>query len=229
MTNLNGIRLACISLILMMLSCNNGESEYFIVTGNLQHASGKKLLLAELPYAVADRIVVDSARIDSSGNFHLQANTSQEKMYQLFLEDGPSMLFINDSKRISLTADVDSIEGFTVSGSPASAFIKDAYDGFYPLYIEWQRQEEEIKQMPQKGLTDSMAQVMQTRLLQSKKHVDDFLKAKIAEAKNGTAVYFMLGLARSFLSSGEFRAELEKSRSRFNDHPGIAWLQIQSH
>ena len=108
----------------LLAACNSNGPQIFTVEGNFKNAAGKKIMLAELPFSQPQRLVLDSATLDSSGYFSLSTLQSQEGMYQLFLENGPGILLVNDTTHIVLKVNADSLGSYSVENSKASQSIK---------------------------------------------------------------------------------------------------------
>ncbi|HSC53979.1 MAG TPA: TlpA disulfide reductase family protein [Phnomibacter sp.] len=222
-------KLAAVVLV-ALCSCKQQENRVLVVSGNIRNAAGKKIMLAELPYASSSRLVVDSATIlDSSGNFRLQASQSQENVYQLFVSNGAGFLLINDADNISVTADVLEPEKYTVQGSPASLSIQQLYKSFLPAYNNWQAANEAVKSMEQNKQTGDSARsaVLQQRD-QQQQQLNNVLIQYIQTEPNATARYFGLGMAKNFLSPTTWNEQLEKSIAAFPNHPGLSVLKVKA-
>lgn len=216
--------------VLVISSCKQQQNTMLIVSGTFSHAAGKKIMLAELPYASAIRLVVDSATLlDSSGNFRLQSSQSQENVYQLFIANGPGILLINDADNITITADADAPEKYVVEGSPATKAIQALYGNFIPAYNKWQEANAAAKAVEQdKKISDSArSAVLQQRDRQQQQLINLLLQFLQTE-KNATALYFGLGMAKQFLSATLWNEQLEKSLVAHPNHPGLTLLKVKA-
>jgi peroxiredoxin len=217
-------------LVLVISSCKQQQNTMLVVSGKFSHAAGKKIMLAELPYASASRLVVDSATLlDSNGNFRLQSSQSQENVYQLFIANGPGILLINDADNITITADADAPEKYVVEGSPATKAIQTLYGNFIPAYNKWQDANAASKAVEQdKKIGDSArSAALQQRDVQQQQ-LNNLLLQFLQTEKNATALYFGLGMSKQFLSATAWNEQLEKSLVTHPNHPGLTLLKVKA-
>ena len=106
---------------MLLAACTSSSPEKMLVEGNFTGAAGKKIMLAELPFDRPERMVIDSATLDSSGRFSLSAIQQQEGMYQLFIENGPGILLINDTNHAKNREVIKTV--FAVSSNEIRIFL----------------------------------------------------------------------------------------------------------
>lgn len=220
---------ATVLLALGMYSCQQSTNNDLVVKGSFSHASGSKIMLAELPYAAAQRIVVDSAYlIDSVGRFRLHTPMSQESVYQLFIANGPGLLFINDAPEIEIIADARHPEQFIINGSPASSSIQQLYKDFEKAYTRWKQAEASAKAADKPGQqNDSLRSVALQQRDAQYTALQQLLSNYIRQSANATATYFALGIAHRFLPANQWQQLLQASIRKHAQHPGLLLLQQQ--
>ncbi len=215
--------------ITMLGACTQKNNDQLVVEGVFTQAAGSKIMLAELPYASPNRMVLDSAVLDSTGKFHLQSVQSQENLYQLFIAGGPGILIINDANHIELQADAIHPERYETIGSPASKSIKSLYEGFMPLYQQWQQSLADAENISRdKKTSDSLRTAVLEKRDAQQKQLNDYLLAYLSSEKNATAQYFALGMAKKFLSQNAWNGQLEKAIVAHPQHPGLALLRVSN-
>jgi len=216
--------------ILGSSSCMQDQTSMLVISGKFSHAAGKKIMLAELPYASASRLVVDSATLlDSSGIFRLQSSQSQENVYQLFIANGPGILLINDQDNITITADANAPEKYVVEGSPASKSIQSLYGNFIPAYNKWLEANAAAKAVEQdKKIGDSARSAALQQRDKQQQQLNNMLLQYLQTEKNATALYFGLGMAKQFLSPTAWNEQLEKSLVAHPNHPGLSLLKVKA-
>ena len=216
-------------LLASLAACNTQQERILTVEGEVKNAAGKKLMLAELPYASSNRIVIDSVTLDSSGMFRLQSVQSQENMYQLFVVNGPGILLINDADQITVQLNASDPGNYQTSGSPASASIKALYEQFTPLYQRAQQAQEKAQAAEQdRSLGDSLRSVtLQARDAAQSALRQHFLQYLQTE-QNPTALYFALGMARQFVTPAYWNAQVQETARRYPVHPGLALLKVRA-
>lgn len=221
--------LGCLAFAAGLAACNHQTQQNLVVEGTILHAKGKQVMLAELPYASANRIVVDSASIDSSGHFRLQSVQSQQNIYQLFVVNGPGILLINDANTLQVQMDAAAPEKYVVNGSPASRSIKSLYDQFTPLYQQWQASNAKVDAALQdKKLSDSLRSVVLQQRDEANMALKNLFSNYLGSQPNSTARYFALGMARQFLPPSDWAAQLQLADSLFPNHPGITLLKVNA-
>lgn len=218
---------AAVLLALGMYSCQQTTSTDLVVKGSFSNATGGKILLAELPYAAAQRIVVDSAYlIDSLGRFRLHTPMSQESVYQLFIANGPGLLFINDAPDIEIVADAKKPEQFSISGSPASSSIQALYNSFEKAYTEWKTAEIAAIAADKPGKQNDS---LRTATLQQRDirytALQQLFSSYISKEPNATAQYFALGMAHRFLPGSQWQPLLKAAQDKHPQHPGLQLLE----
>lgn len=218
----NGILLA----VLLVVACKSPTQKGFTTQGVFKGAVGKKIMLAELPFNAVNRIVADSVTLDSTAKFLLNTPQQPECMYQLFIENGPGILLINDVQNISIAADINHPETLAVQGSPASQSIKSFDSTLYSLYETW-RSDLKISDSLSaiKKIPDSIKAPYTERVKNSHDRIQDYLKRTIDAEINGTAQYYMLGTASQLLLESVWQNLLKKALANHPKHAGMLSLK----
>ncbi len=105
-----------------LISCNTKTGETFTVEGIIKNATSNTIYL-EQNLANSERpLIIDSSTIGSDGRFKLTTTTKEEGIYSLRAGQAelPFAVLINDTKKLSVNADMNSPGAYTVTGSPAS-------------------------------------------------------------------------------------------------------------
>lgn len=117
------IRFFISTVLVVLISCNSKEGGSFTVEGTVKNSSARMIYL-EQNLANRERpLIVDSATLETSGNFQLSTETDEEGLYSLRTDQSPYpfAVIINDSKKIKVNADLSKTNDvYTVSGSQAS-------------------------------------------------------------------------------------------------------------
>jgi peroxiredoxin len=120
--------LSVFAILLFFVSCKEGNSKTFSISGSIKNRAARKIYLDETLISTLQKVTRDSATIGADGKFNLHTNTAGEGIFNLRLdnEDYPFVSLINDTSRISIEADFNNQKDFyTVSGSAASRQLKD--------------------------------------------------------------------------------------------------------
>ena len=211
---------------MVLLACKSNGPQLLNVTGTFTGETGKKILLAELPFNSPQRLVLDSATLDSSGNFSLNTIQQQEGMYQLFIQDGPGILLINDTSQIEVHANIDSLGKYQVKHSEASRSIKSLYDRLSGLEQTAGKANELADSIVKTKTPDSLQAPYILARDHSNKMVTDFLSAYLGMEKNATALWYGLGIASHFFTKEQWALAVEKALAKHPRHPGLNLMKV---
>jgi peroxiredoxin len=212
--------------IFLLAACGTNEPQYFTVEGSFTHAAGKKIMLAELPFNQPQRLVLDSATLDSSGKFKLATLQTQEGMYQLFVENGPGILLINDTAHIILNANADSLGAYHLQNSKASQSLKSLYERITLLEQKAAVTNRALDSISKTKTPDSLKTPFKQAAEISNKTINDFLVAYLSLEKNATAQWYGLGVANHFLPKEQWGMALEKALVQHPQHAGLSLMKV---
>ena len=216
-------------LFTCLFACQPGnEPKTLVVSGTFTNTVSKKIFLAELPFGSAQRTIVDTAAIDAKGNFTLSTLSKGEGIYQLFIENGPGLMLINDVNKIEVHADANNLAAYTTPGSKVNENMKKMFSSFMHADSVFRSKKVVADSVQKVRAKDSMIVTSRTAadesLAATKKILDDF----IATEANGTAVYFATGMARQLNSEADWNAIIQTALKRFPNHPGLQLLRVNA-
>jgi peroxiredoxin len=115
------------SAVLLLMGCKDKEQSKFEVAGTIKNVPAKTVYLEESPLSNLQPVIVDSATIGKDGSFELQTLAKEESVFSLRLERDmyPFVSFINDTEKITIDADFNAKDLYTIKGSPASEKLKE--------------------------------------------------------------------------------------------------------
>src|SRR5688572_7216316 len=121
------MRILIYSFLVLLIGCNEEEQPKFEVEGKLKNAAAQTVYLEESVLSDLRPVVVDSAKIEKDGSFHLETLSKEESIFSLRLDQSvyPFVSFVNDSKEITINADFKSKDLYSIKGSVASEALKD--------------------------------------------------------------------------------------------------------
>jgi peroxiredoxin len=210
-----------------LAACNqNNQVPVFTVNGTFNGTNATKIYLAELPFGSTERTVVDTAMLDAKGHFELSTPSKGEGIYQLFVENGPGLMLINDADRLTVAVDAAHLEQSKVEGGKANADLKNLYTNFLMADSLFQQRRKITDSLYQDKKQDSAFGVARQQLDAAITDVQAVLSNFILTEPNGTAVYFALRIAQAYNPAEKWDALLESSMKRFPEHPGIALLKL---
>ncbi|MEO7310033.1 MAG: TlpA disulfide reductase family protein [Chitinophagaceae bacterium] len=210
-------------------ACQSGsDPKTFEVSGSFTNTSSKKIFLAELPFGSAKRTIVDTAAIDEKGHFTLTTISKGEGIYQVFVENGPGLMLINDEPKIELHADAKNLPAYTTAGSKVNEDMKIMFSNFLKadsIYAIKRRFSDSLeKSNGNDSLKLAAGMATDQNLTALKRILTDF----IANETNGTAVYFATGMAKQVNNETEWNYVLQTALKRFPNHPGLQLLRVNA-
>jgi hypothetical protein len=109
--------------LVFMMGCHHPQK--FEIRGNITNAQGKKIYLEEL--MVASLRPVDSAKINSSGEFTLRQHVGMPTFYLLKLSENNFItLLVDSAEKVSIKADaINFSREYSVQGSPGSLLVQE--------------------------------------------------------------------------------------------------------
>ena len=109
--------------LIFMLGCKHPQK--FEIRGKITNAQGKKIYLEEL--MVASLRPVDSAKINSSGEFVLRQHVGMPTFYLLKLSENNFITLLLDStEKVTINADaINFSRAYSIQGSPGSLLVQE--------------------------------------------------------------------------------------------------------
>lgn len=213
--------------VLAFAACKPGNKvPTFTVNGTFTNTGVKQVYLAELPFGSQERTVVDTASLDAKGQFQLSTPAKGEGLYQVFVENGPGIMLINDADELELHADAKQLAAYTVKGGKANGDMKKMFADFINADSVFRTRRVVADSLYQLKKADSAFEVARLQTITAVQKVTGVLSDFIVSQSNGTAVYFALGIARPYSTEEEYNRLLDTSLKKFPQHPGIALLKL---
>lgn len=216
-------KIITIALSLALLTaCQPKKYGAFVVTGVIENAPGKKLLLMETQSANAQPVVLDSTTLNAKGEFTLRGRANEEGIFRLIVENGPDVILVNDASSIRIKLDVNDYRNYKVEGSPAS-------EGLHALFEEYRNIDSSIvtnfkmiDSIKSKVGQDSLVEVMRTQNDQRVVSLNNLLKNFIEGSASPAAALYALGIASQTIPTTELKSLLDATAKKFPEHSGVA-------
>lgn len=107
-----------------LTGCKSGNGNKFTIIGSIANMPEQTVILEEL--SINDIItVIDSAHADDKGSFELKGTATELGLYRIRFGEDKFVLLAIDKGNIKVTADWQSLENYQVSGSAASASLRN--------------------------------------------------------------------------------------------------------
>ncbi len=215
-------------LLLMLAiatSCEQKKHGAFVVTGVIDNAPGKKVILMESPYADAQPVILDSTILKDKGSFTLRGRTNEEGIYRLIIDKGPDVILVNDNNSIRVHVDVNDYKNYTVEGSPASESLHTLFENYRAkdsAILATFKIIDSTKALPGH---DSIAENLQNKNDQQIAALNNMLKDFINHSPSPAASLYALGIASQTIPNEEIITMVNGTAKKFPEHTGLAKIK----
>jgi peroxiredoxin len=202
--------------------CKEKEHGAFIITGTIENAIGKKVLLMELPMTSDQPTVLDSTILKDKGNFTLRGRADEEGIFRIVVENGPDVVIINDNKSLRLHLDVNNYRNYKVEGSPATASLHELFEQYRNKDSALTNVFKQIDTLSKTATNDSVLTVLRVQRDIGLKDLNSTVKNFIENSESAAARFYALGLASRTMYPEELKPLAEASAKKFPQHSGLA-------
>jgi peroxiredoxin len=225
--------------LIFFIGCKEKSQLEFEVEGDVTNANATTIYLEESALIDLLPVIVDSAKIGKDGSFHLETLPKEESIYSLRLDDNvyPFASFINDSRKVTLHADFNSTDLYTVQGSAASEALKEYLKEnglkLQPIF-NMTRSIDSLSKLPG---TDSLLAAQMTQKNEAVKDLKTYTLNFINDSKSPALAMFVLGSYQSLardpklsvegFSQEEVNAFINASSKKFPEHTSLATLKTK--
>jgi peroxiredoxin len=233
------MRILIYSVLFFLVACKEETQPSFEVEGKLKNANAKTVYLEESLLSDLRPVVVDSATIDKDGSFELETLSREESIFSLRIDQNvyPFVSFVNDTKKITVNADFNSKELYTVEGSPASAAMKE-YLQTNSLKVRHifnlNREIDSLNKIPNK---DSMVAYNTMEKAKAVTELKNYTSKIINDSKSPAVAMFVLGSYQSLASDTRFGVEgfsqeevnniINMQAQKFPEHASLVALKTK--
>jgi len=232
------INIISISLLLFFTACKQKETDEFVIDGIIKNATADVIFLEEASLTNTQPLIVDSARIKKDGSFELSTIASEENLYVLRLtqESNPVATIINDSKRITIEADIHNQEKpYSVKGSPASEVLVDYLSNSNKKLTVIYNNSMQIDSLQKVSGNDSILSVIARNRNEAANDFTSYANQVIKSSQSPSLTIFTLGSYQSYATNPAFGLEplsqqnmldiINQTAIKFPEHKGLVALQ----
>jgi peroxiredoxin len=214
--------IAALAVAMFSAACKEKKQGAFVVTGNIVNATGKKVLLMEIPYSSPEPVVLDSTMLGDKGSYTLKANAQEEGIYRLALENGPDVILVNDGKTIRINMDVNDYANYTVEESPATKSLQDLFHVYRKDDSALLTTFKQLDTLQRKPGNDSLVSLVKGRRDGELKTMNSHLGRFIEQSPSAAATFYGIGLASRTMPPEELKPIVDAASSKFKEHSGLA-------
>ncbi len=225
-------------IFVLFAGCNNTNDKGFTVNGKIKGATADLIFLEEASLGSMQPVIVDSARLQKDGSFTLHALSKEENLYVLRLTQqiNPVATIINDSKEITVEADITNAEKpYTVKGSPASQSLVDYLSTSNTQLSHIYNMSRQLDSLRQPTAMDSSVLALQMKRDAAANQFTTYVTDFISESKSPSLSIFALGSYQSYasnqglglapLSQQQMMDVINNAAAKFPKHEGLAALK----
>ena len=213
------------SVLMMSAACQTKQRSLFEVSGVIENAVGKKLILMETPYTESQPVILDSTFLKDKGAFTLKGRANGESIYRLVIENGPELVLINDNDKIKVSLNANDYRNYTVEGSPASESLHKLFEDYRAKDSAILTTFKKVDALRSASGQDSLAAVLQTKNDQQIADLNNMLKTFINNTTSASAALYALGVASQTIPNEELKPLAEASVKRFPEDAGLAKIR----
>jgi peroxiredoxin len=231
-------------LALFTVSCNKKSTGKagMKITGTITSSPVKIIYLEEIPMTTMQPVLLDSATIDSKGNYSLKAPKAEASVYNIRLEGSayPLAGVINDADKITVDATFNKqnnqfAEKYEIKGSPVSQQMKDFMAEVNVKLQSIFTNNKMIDSLQKVGAKDSAISAISTKSAQLGAAIRNMLLTTVEKSTNPALTMIVLGYYQSTagnpgfglepLTKDEVRDMVNKTAEKFPSHQGIASIK----
>lgn len=236
--------LVMVLLALFTVSCNKKSTGKagMKITGTITSSPVKIIYLEEIPMTTMQPVLLDSATIDSKGNYSLKAPKAEASVYNIRLEGSayPLAGVINDADKITVDATFNKqnnqfAEKYEIKGSPVSQQMKDFMAEVNVKLQSIFTNNKMIDSLQKVGAKDSAISAISTKSAQLGAAIRNMLLTTVEKSTNPALTMIVLGYYQSTagnpgfglepLTKDEVRDMVNKTAEKFPSHQGIASIK----
>jgi len=202
------------AIAVSILACKSGDKKGFVVSGKITNSNGKMVYLEEVPIGTMKSLIVDSVKLDTDGNFKVEADAGESSIFNLRLDQGdyPVASVINDVPAVELDITMSKennqfSEKYEVKGSPASQSMKTymvaANEKLQGIFANIAR----IDSLHNAGVADSSFVSFTQENKVSASSLKDLTLSELKKSENPALTMFVLGYYQSSANNPGFGLE----------------------
>lgn len=218
---------AIASVMVAAVACKEKQHGAFVISGQIAHApvANGKIYLQELSHNSPAPVILDSGSLKGNGTFELRAMGKEEGLYQLVLEKGPGLLFVNDGNHIKVKFDVANFRKPDVEGSDATTALYNFFEKYRTRDSAIAGTYAEIDSLRARPNSDSVVNALQEKGTRQLKQLNETLAEFIKQTPSPASAAFVIGLGRQSMREEELVPLVNQAADRFKDHKELAQLK----
>lgn len=189
-----------------------------------------KVALYEVPFGSENQpIQLDSAFVSSKNSrFTLSAQAVKQGLYDVVIDKGPIIPFVNDAGPVKMDIDLLNKDNFyTVTGSSASQELREFIFGYSERSVSAGNAFKTLDSLKATGSTDSSIITATESKNSSLQQLNEYVKQSVSKVDNPLVAAFTLGMASRTFPPAEYDSLLTKTIAKFPTDPNLQFLKSQ--
>lgn len=196
-----------ITMMAVMTSCNSaGDGNKYTVDGVVKNIANKTIYLEQLNLQKVT--VIDTAKIDGSGNFHL-SGSAEKGFYRLRVDNTHMWLMLLENKTYKAELNGDNVMEYKIKGTPLNDEFQEGAKMISDSQVKLQNMKMGFQQQQSAGASQEILQKLATEIDQAQQKFEDEIKKRAAAKDPILALYFT-----SFLRMDKYPEENKKMVER---------------
>ncbi len=189
-------------MIICLISCNQHDYKTITINGTIENGANKKIVLLSFGNSNSP-IILDTSSTDKKGRFTLKSLTNDEELYAIKVDSTAEIWFVNDTKEITINANLKEYKGYTTKGSVASESLHQFLRKFDSLSTLKKNNQNNIDTLVKQKLKDSIINIAKDEKKLIDKQIKDYCNASIGSTKSPALKYFYLFYANKTAALNE--------------------------
>lgn len=191
-----------ILLIICLISCNQHDYKTITVNGTIENAANRKIVLLSFG-SNNSPIILDTSSTDKKGKFTLKSLTNDEELYAIKVDSTQEIWFVNDTKEITINANLKTYKNYTTKGSVASELLHQFLGKFDSLSTLQKSNQNNIDTLLRQKSRDSIINIAKDEKKLIDKQIKDYCNTNIGNTKSPALKYFYLFYANKTAALNE--------------------------
>lgn len=214
-----------LAMIIFAACEDSGNANNFTVSGKIENAPSKSIVLEQVQFDNTPPVVIDSATIADNGDYSLKGTAKEQGLYLISMDKMPLAIFINDNGNIKLSVDLQRNSRLPyISNSKATESLYEFLNGFRAkdstLAVTYDAMDSIYSQNP----SDSNLLVLQEKGNREMQHINSYMTDFIKNSSSPAAVFYALNMAatRNTMQPEQVDSLASAASDRFKSHAGLA-------
>ncbi|MFY7964147.1 MAG: peroxiredoxin family protein [Chitinophagaceae bacterium] len=214
-----------ILIISFCVGCNQQNSNTLVVNGTIKNSHKNKITLISFG-GTNSPIVLDTATLDSKGNYSLKSLTNDEELYAIKVDSMQEIWFVNDTKKITINADLKEYKSYKTVGSSASQALHQFLNIFDSLIKEQKSLNFKIDTLTNQKAKDSLINIAKDEKKEFENNIKNYAKRSVANTNSPALKCFFLHYIHNTKTLDEIEVYkmLNAAQKQFPKHQQLLYL-----